>query len=62
MKYTLQHVASGNCIIDEKEFDTEDEMEAYIDSDCLPEWEKGDSIICNGLKRDCFDDYWKHSM
>jgi len=57
MKHTLQHINASNCIIDEKEFNTEVEMEAYIDSDCLPLWENGDSIICNGSRRECFNDY-----
>jgi hypothetical protein len=56
MKHTLRHINASNCIIDEKEFNTEVEMEAYIDSDCLPLWENGDSIICNGSRRECFDD------
>tara|TARA_R110000744_G_scaffold116456_1_gene217886 strand:+ start:276 stop:461 length:186 start_codon:yes stop_codon:yes gene_type:complete len=59
MKYTLQHIASGNCIMDEQQFNSEEEMEAYIDRECLPVWEEGDSIVCNGTRRECFDDYSK---
>jgi hypothetical protein len=60
--HTLQHLNSSKCIIDEKWFYNDEDMEKYIDDEVLPLWEKGDSIICNGSKRDCFDDYWKHSM
>tara|TARA_Y100001951_G_C11046329_1_gene133124 strand:- start:47 stop:274 length:228 start_codon:yes stop_codon:yes gene_type:complete len=60
--YTLQHLNSDNCVIDEKWFHTDENMEKYIDDEILPLWEQGDSIICNGSKRNCFDDYWKHSM
>jgi hypothetical protein len=60
--HTLQHLNSDNSVIDEKWFHDEELMEKYIDDEILPLWEKGDSIICNGSRRDCFDDYWKHSM
>ena len=57
-KHTLQHMASGGCI-DSESFDTYEEMEAYIDNYILPEWQEGDYIVCDGERRECFDDYKK---
>ena len=54
--HTLQHMANGGCI-DSQTFDTWDELETYIDTECLPVWRKGDYIICDGERRECFDDY-----
>ena len=34
-----------------------DEMENYIDKRIIPIWHKGDYIICDGERRECFDDY-----
>ena len=56
--YKLQHLASGNCIIDEQEFTNEEAMDNYIEMLILPLWAEGDSIICNGEKRECFNDYY----
>jgi len=54
-KHTLQHMASGGCI-DSESFDTYEEMEAYIDCEILPIWEKGDYLICDNERRTIFDD------
>ena len=56
--YKLQHLANGNSVIDEQLFNTEAEMETYIDEHILPNWEEGDSINCNGVRQIIFDDYY----
>ena len=59
-KHTLQHMASGGCI-DSESFDTYEEMEAYIDNHILPIWHEGDYIVCDGERRECFDDaFYNH--
>jgi len=57
MIHTLQHLNDGGCEIDSKTFPNEDLMEEYIDKHCLPFWEKGDRLVCDGTIRECFNDY-----
>tara|TARA_R110000823_G_scaffold252352_1_gene374956 strand:+ start:53 stop:247 length:195 start_codon:yes stop_codon:yes gene_type:complete len=56
--YKLQHLEASNCVIDEQLFNTEAEMETYIDEHILPNWAEGDSINCNGVRQIIFDDYY----
>ena len=55
--YKLQQLASDNCVLDEKEFNTEEERENYIDDFILPNWEEGDSINFDGIRQLIFDCY-----
>lgn len=57
MIHKLQHLNNSGCVIDEQTFFSEEEMENYIDEHCLPLWESGDSIICDGILRECFNNY-----
>ena len=43
--HTLQHLNSSKCIIDEKWFHTEEDMEKYIDDEVLPLWEKAIALF-----------------
>ena len=59
-KHTLQHMADGG-ILDSESFDTYEEMEEYIDTRILPIWHEGDYIVCDGERRECFDDaFYNH--
>lgn len=57
MVHKLQHLNSSGCEIDDQTFPDEDSMEDYIDKHCLPYWVNGDKLVCNGVIRECFNDY-----
>jgi hypothetical protein len=56
-RHTLIHLNDSGCEIDSQSFKTWDDMEQYIDDECLPFWEDGDSLVCDGEVREVFQNY-----